>query len=109
MPKLSLDLPQTPRYTLARARVPLSLLATPVDKARHDEEGCALIDIAIDRGRVAALTATSERPDATGAVDLGGRIVLPALVEPHAHLDKGQVPRQKNLWATSGSGSLPSA
>ncbi|HWY82729.1 MAG TPA: cytosine deaminase [Roseiarcus sp.] len=91
MPKLSLDLPQTPRYTLARARVPLSLLATPVDKARRDEEGCALIDIAIDRGRVAALTATSERPDATGAIDLGGRIVLPALVEPHAHLDKGQV------------------
>jgi hypothetical protein len=56
VPKLSLVLPQTPRYTLARARVPLSLLATPVDKARRDEEGCALIDIdqadriVLDRG-----------------------------------------------------------
>jgi cytosine deaminase len=88
---VSLDLPQMPSYTLARARVPLSQLAAPVDKARPDDERCALIDIAIDRGRIAALTAVSEHRDAIGATDLGGRIVLPALVEPHAHLDKGQV------------------
>jgi cytosine deaminase len=96
VPNLSLDLPQTTSYTLTRARVPLSLIAAPVDQARPDDEGCALIDIAIDRGRVAALTAACERPEATGATDLAGRVVLPALLEPHAHLDKGQVyPRAK--------------
>ena len=94
MPNSSLQIPQASRYTLTRARVPLSLLAMPLADAQPDDEGCALLDIAIDQGRIAALAKASETD--AGATDLDGRIVLPALVEPHAHLDKGQVyPRAK--------------
>jgi cytosine/creatinine deaminase len=86
MSKPTLSLPQVPSYTLTRARVPLTLLASPIAGAQADDEGCALVDIA-------SLTATVE---GVQGVDLAGRVVLPALVEPHAHLDKGQVfPRAK--------------
>lgn len=77
MPKLSLDLPQTASYRLTRARVPLSLIAATVDQARPDDEGCALVDIAIDRGRIAALSAASEPADAAGATDLGASSCRP--------------------------------
>ena len=96
MPTARVEIPQSPTYTLAHARVPLTLLAAPIAGARPDDEGCALIDIGIDNGRVVSLVASVEGAPAAGAVELGGRIVLPALVEPHAHLDKGQVfPRAK--------------
>jgi cytosine deaminase len=87
-----LVLPKVPSYRLARARVPLSLLSTPVAGIPSDDEGCALVDIAIDGGKIASITASAEE----SGVDLAGRVVLPALIEPHAHLDKGQVfPRAK--------------
>jgi cytosine/creatinine deaminase len=48
--------------------------------------GDGLTDIAIERGRVAAVGAglAAEGP----AIDLGGRLVAPKLVETHIHLDK---------------------
>ena len=96
MPGTRVEIPQSPTYTFTQARVPLTLLAAPIAGARPDDEGCALIDIGIDNGRVVSLVASVEGAPVAGAVDLGGRLVLPALVEPHAHLDKGQVfPRAK--------------
>lgn len=43
-------------------------------------------DIEVEAGRIAALLAVS--PAAPDAVDLGGTIVLPPLVDGHIHLDK---------------------
>ena len=63
----SLDLPPTPTYRLARARIPLTLLAAPVEAAKSDEEGCALIDLAIEDGRIAALAASPQEPPPPGA------------------------------------------
>jgi cytosine deaminase len=94
MSNANLVWPAGSSYRLARARVPLTLLAAAPAGARSDEEGCALVDIEVAGGRIAGLTAAAA--PSPGATDLQGRIVLPALVEPHAHLDKGQViPRAK--------------
>lgn len=46
------------------------------------------VDITVTEGRIAAIAPASGV--ATG-LDLGGRLVLPAFVEPHAHLDKALV------------------
>ena len=48
--------------------------------------GDGLVDIAIDRGRVAGV-APALRADGP-EIDLGGRLVAPGLVETHIHLDK---------------------
>lgn len=50
-------------------------------------ESVGLVDIVIDAGVVAAIEPASATTEA-GDVDLGGRLVLPAMGEPHAHLDK---------------------
>jgi cytosine deaminase len=57
-----------------------------------DHEGCALLDIVVERGRIEAII-----PSGTGgnqlpaAIDLAGRQVWATLIDMHAHLDKGQV------------------
>jgi len=43
--------------------------------------------LAIQDGRIAALLPADERPSAQRIDDLGGRLVLPGLVEGHIHLD----------------------
>lgn len=59
----------------------------------HDADGWALADIAFDGPRIAAVT-PSAGPGENG---LGGRIVLPAFVDCHTHLDKGHIwPRSAN-------------
>jgi cytosine deaminase len=52
-----------------------------------DAEGWALADIAIGSGRVISIT----QAGAPAHDDLGGRIVLPAFVDCHTHLDKGHI------------------
>jgi cytosine deaminase len=44
------------------------------------------LDLGIAEGRIAALA--PGLPDAAPAIDLGGRLVVPGLVETHIHLDK---------------------
>ena len=79
-------------FTLVRSRVPSCFLATVPAEAHKDDEGSVLLDIIVERGRITAL-----RPNGAGsdgmppAVDVGGRQVWAALVDMHAHLDKGQV------------------
>jgi cytosine/creatinine deaminase len=90
--------PQTSRYWLRRARVPACLLGVPVAGAAADAEGTLLLDILIEGARIgriepAGAAAVPEAP----AVDLAGRQVWPALIDMHAHLDKGHViPRIEN-------------
>jgi len=47
------------------------------------------VDISVEQGRISAVGPAGTVTTAnSGAVDLGGRLVLPGFVEPHAHIDK---------------------
>ena len=43
--------------------------------------------VAIEGGRIVAMPAGREAPDARERIDAGGNLLTPALVEPHIHLD----------------------
>ena len=82
-------------FTLARCRVPACFLAGPQEVAQHDDEGSALLDIVVERGRITTLHSSGHLPgDMPPVVDVGGRQVWATLIDMHAHLDKGQaIPR----------------
>ena len=94
-------IPQGGSYRLARARVPVCLADAPL---KGDADGLVLVDISVADGRIAALVPSLEAP-AADAVDLAGRMVLPAFVDCHTHIDKGHIwPRMPNP-----DGTFPSA
>ncbi len=82
-------LPSEGPYTLANVRAPASLvegLAT----GSADHEGVVGLDLGVAFGRLTA-------PGAGDRVDAGGRMLWPAPVDLHTHLDKGQIwPRARN-------------
>jgi cytosine deaminase len=81
-------------YRLARARVPTCLVAEAT--LEPDRDGLALVDIAVADGRIAAIGPAAAVP-APDAVDLAGRMLFPAFVDCHTHIDKGHIwPRQPN-------------
>src|SRR5262245_7838182 len=90
-----IDIPATGWYVLANARVHNSL--TPGLAAAFDADGFALVDIAVSDGKITGIATRGERPEPPRASDLAGRIVLPAFVDCHTHLDKGHIwPRKRN-------------
>ncbi len=92
--------PDGSRFRLARARVPVCLADAPL---KADADGLALVDIEISDGKIASIAAASE--PAAGAMNLAGRMVLPAFVDCHTHIDKGHIwPRMPNP-----DGTFPSA
>jgi cytosine deaminase len=93
-------IPQGGSYRLARARVPTCVVDAP---PIGDSDGLALVDISVADGRIAAI-APAGAPT-TGAIDLAGRMLLPAFVDCHTHIDKGHIwPRMPNP-----DGTFPSA
>ncbi|BCH32028.1 amidohydrolase [Mesorhizobium sp. L-8-10] len=98
-----IELPASGAYVLAGARVHASL--TPGLRADFDSDGFALVDIGVAAGKIAGITAARHRAPEPGTLDLNGRIVLPAFVDCHTHLDKG------HIWARSPNpdGSFPGA
>src|SRR5262249_18007382 len=81
--------PTSPTYVLRRARVPACLVdAAPAD-APADRDGSLLLDIHVERGRIAQLVKPAEGATDGPSVDLDGRQVWPTLVDAHTHLDKG--------------------
>ena len=79
-------------YRLARARVPACLAEAPLVA---DGDGLALADISVADGKIVGLDRAEEL--AADAIDLAGRIVLPAFVDCHTHIDKGHIwPRMPN-------------
>ena len=89
-------------YTLARARVPVSV--TEGYEIVADPDGLALVDIFINGGRIESVVgaAATPKPD---SIDLAGRMVLPAFIDCHTHIDKGHIwPRMPNP-----DGTFPSA
>jgi cytosine deaminase len=89
------QIPPAGPYILANARVHQSL--TPGLAAPFDEDGFALADLAVADGRIAGIAERGANPVPAGAVDLAGRVVLPAFVDCHTHIDKGHIwPRRRN-------------
>ncbi|WP_287301768.1 cytosine deaminase [Mesorhizobium sp.] len=90
-----LEIPASGPYHLANVRVHQSL--TPDLAAAYDSDGFALADIAVADGRISSITARGRSNSPAGAVDLGGRIVMPCFVDCHTHIDKGHIwPRKPN-------------
>ena len=87
----SLNIPPSSRYSLTRARIPSALLEAPVRDCPVDWEGCVLVDLVIDDGRVAEVRPSRTGESDVAGVDLEGRMVWPTFVDMHAHLDKGHV------------------
>jgi cytosine deaminase len=86
---------QAARYALRRVHVPLSLLA---DRAAAPVgwDDFALCDLVIDGGRIADVAAAGSVAAGLGP-DLDRSMVLPGMLDAHAHLDKGHiVPRARN-------------
>jgi cytosine/creatinine deaminase len=89
-----LAIPASGSFTLTNARLHGSL--TPGLSFPADPDGFMLADITVADGRIARIVASeSEAPQQ--AIDLKGRIVLPAFVDCHTHIDKGHIwPRKPN-------------
>jgi cytosine deaminase len=72
--------------------------------ARHDGEGFGLYDLTVENGRIVTI-APSGAGSAGAENDLRRRVVMPAFVDCHTHLDKGHIwPRRPNP-----DGSFPGA
>jgi cytosine/creatinine deaminase len=76
-------------YVVANARVPQACLAAPVDGAMADDDGGLLVDMRIVGGHIAAVAPAGKIVSAP-VVDVEARLVWPALVDMHTHLDKGE-------------------
>jgi cytosine deaminase len=87
----SLNIPSSTRRSLMNARVPIALLEPPLRDGPVDWEGCVLVDLVIDDGRVAEARPSGTGETGAAGVDLEGRMVWPTFVDMHAHLDKGHV------------------
>lgn len=92
------EIPAAPAYRIENARAPACLLASHAVAA--DARGWADVDIVVEDGRIASIGAAGGfhlDGEALPKVDVGGRIVLPRLVDVHTHIDKGHIwPRRPN-------------
>ncbi len=81
----------TGTLTLINARVPAAALG------RIGDGAVEAVDIEIADGRIAAIRPTGSAPVTGPSHDMDQGLVLPAFVDIHTHLDKGQIwPRQPN-------------
>ncbi|WP_254021983.1 cytosine deaminase [Mesorhizobium escarrei] len=88
-------IPESGQFVLSNVRLHASL--TPGFSASYDSDGFALADIAVADGKISSISARGQSNTPAGAVDLGGRIVMPCFVDCHTHIDKGQIwPRKPN-------------
>jgi cytosine/creatinine deaminase len=85
----SITIPTSPSYVVRQARVPACLVDAPPADAQSDGDGALLLDLHVERGRIAAIAQASDQPAAGASVDLDGRQLWPTLVDMHTHLDKG--------------------
>ncbi len=91
----ALSFPADGRYMLAGGRLHRSLAVGAL--GAEDVDGFALADIVVEEGKIAALGPPGSIVAAGPRVELGGRIVMPAFVDCHTHIDKGHIwPRKPN-------------
>jgi len=92
---VSITIPTDGWYVLANARLHASTVAGLT--APQDRDGFIRADLSIADGRIKAIAPRGDKPLPPRSVDLAGRIVLPAFVDCHTHLDKGHIwPRMPN-------------
>jgi cytosine/creatinine deaminase len=97
------DPPDAARYALRRVHVPTCLLddGTPVPSGWDDFGFC---DLVIEDSKIAQVAPAGSVAAELGP-DLDRAMVLPGMLDAHAHLDKGHiVPRARNM-----TGDLPGA
>ncbi|HTR83483.1 MAG TPA: cytosine deaminase [Reyranella sp.] len=100
--------PQAARYALRRVHIPASLL-TGAAPGPADQDDLVLCDLLVERGKVADVVAGGSLAAELGP-DLDRSLVLPGMLDAHAHLDKAHiVPRARNktgdlLGAAAASG-----
>src|SRR5690349_19558257 len=89
------DVPQASRYALRRVHVPASVL-TDAAPGPADQDDLVFCDVVIEDGKVSALAPAGSVAAELGP-DLDRALVLPGMLDAHAHLDKGHtVPRARN-------------
>jgi cytosine deaminase len=90
------DPPRAARYALRRVHVPLCLLADRT-AAKVDWDDFAFCDLVVEGDRIADVVPAGSVAEELGP-DLDRSLVLPGMLDAHAHLDKGHiVPRARNL------------
>jgi cytosine/creatinine deaminase len=90
MPDLVTIPPNLTRFRLANARVPVFLVADAA-RLKFGTDGLAPCDIVIEKEKIASIEPTAVTQDGLPCFDLDGGIVLPRLVDVHAHIDKGHI------------------
>ena len=89
------DPPAASRYALRRVHVPASVLSDP-PPGPVDHDDLVFCDVVIEDGKVAEVAAAGSVAPELGP-DLDRSLVLPGMLDAHAHLDKGHiVPRARN-------------
>ena len=89
------EAPSTARYALRRVHVPVCLLADKAMPPGWDD--FVFCDLVIENGKVADVAPAGSVAPELGP-DLDRSMVLPGMLDAHAHLDKGHiVPRARNL------------
>ncbi len=102
------DPPVASRYALRRVHVPASILSGP-PPGPVDQDDLVHCDLVIEHGKVGDVAAAGSIAPELGP-DLDRSLVLPGMLDAHAHLDKGHiVPRARNqtgdlLGAAAASG-----
>ncbi len=92
----ALEIPAGDAVLLCNARVHEAMALGA--GGQGDADGFVLADIALAKGRIGAVRPAGwpwPPEEAPPRVELGGRIVMPAFVDCHTHLDKG------HIWARS--------
>ncbi|TGQ78414.1 cytosine deaminase [Mesorhizobium sp. M8A.F.Ca.ET.207.01.1.1] len=82
-------IPASGPYHLTNVRLHASL--TPGFASVFDRDGFALADITVADVKISSIAAHAASKVPAGAIDLGGRIVLPCFVDCHTHIDKGHI------------------
>jgi cytosine deaminase len=89
------ETPNSARYALRRVHVPVSLLADPAMPPGWDD--FAFCDLVIESGKIADVAPAGSVAVGLGP-DLDRAMVLPGMLDAHAHLDKGHIVRRaRNL------------
>ncbi|WP_349369207.1 cytosine deaminase [Salinarimonas sp.] len=108
--ELRRSFPEERAFRIENARAPLCLLAA--HGVAGDAHGFARVDVMVEDGRIAGIGAAGGfhlDGEDLPKLDVGGRILLPRLVDVHTHIDKGHIwPRRANPDGTF-MGALTSA
>ncbi|CAB3754882.1 hypothetical protein [Paraburkholderia solisilvae] len=96
-------LPDSSRYTLRNVSVPVCVV-TGIDVRGLPPDDLLNADVLIDNGRIVSIEQTGTAPTDSGP-DLDRSMLLPGMIDCHAHLDKSHTaPRQPN-WTGDFAGA----